>query len=275
MRGPLSHPLSGPAVVLTRRTISWTGRGGRVSVARVPANWFDEGVAATYDEGLAPLPDTGLVVLEGLAGPGGRVLEFAIGTGRVALPLAARGVRVDGIELSEPMLARLRAKPGGDEASVPVVVGDMASAVVPGTFDVVYLVFNTIMNLTTQDAQVACFANAARHLRPGGAFVVETMVPALRLLPPGRRYVMPFEVTAHHVGVDEYDVVTQALVSHHTTTRRDGLIERTSVPFRYAWPAELDLMARLAGLQLRDRWADWDQTEFSEASDSHVSTWVK
>ena len=237
-------------------------------------NWFDEGVAATYDDDLAPPPETSLVVLERLARPGGRALEFAIGTGRVALPLAARGVRVDGIELSKPMLARLRAKPGGDKASIPVVVGDMATAVTAGTFDVVYLVFNTIMNLTTQDAQVACFANAARHLRPGGTFVVETMVPALRLLPPGRRYV-PFEVTAHHIGVDEYDVVSQTLVSHHTTTRSDGRIERMSVPFRYVWPAELDLMARLAGLQLRDRWADWDRSEFTEACDSHVSTWVK
>ena len=237
-------------------------------------NWFDDGVAATYDDDLAPPDETGLAVLERLAGPGGRALELAIGTGRIALPLAARGVRVEGIELSRPMLARLRAKSGGDEASIPVVLGDMATAVVAGTFDVVYLVFNTIMNLTTQDAQVACFANAARHLRPGGAFVVETMVPALRLLPPGRRYV-PFEVTAHHIGVDEYDVVSQSLVSHHTTTRSDGRIERMSVPFRYVWPAELDLMARLAGLQLRDRWADWDHAEFTEASDSHVSTWVK
>ena len=240
----------------------------------MPTNWFDEDVAATYDDGLAPLPEAGLAVLERLAGPGGRALEFAIGTGRVALPLAARGVRVAGIELSPPMLARLRAKPGGDEASVPVVLGDMATAVVAGTFDVVYLVFNTIMNLTTQDAQVACFANAARHLRPGGAFVVETMVPALRLLPPGRRYV-PVEVTAGHVGVDEYDTATQALVSHHMTAMGDGRVERTSVPFRYVWPAELDLMARLAGLGLRDRWTDWDQAEFTEASASHVSTWVK
>ena len=237
-------------------------------------NWFDEDVAAGYDEGLAPLPEAGLVVLERLAGPGGRALGFAIGTGRVALPLAARGVRVAGIELSPPMLVRLRAKPSGDEASVPVVLGNMASAVVAGTFDVVYLVFNTVMNLRTQDAQLACFANPARHLRSGGVFVVETMVPALRLLPPGRRYV-PFEVTAQHVGVNEYDVVTQALVSHHTTTRGDGRIERTSVPFRYAWPAELDLMARLAGLRLRDRSADWDQAEFIDASKSHVSTWVK
>src|SRR5205085_480602 len=157
---------------------------------------------------------------------------------------------------------------------MPVVVGDMATEQVPGTFDVVYLVFNTIMNLTTQDAQLACFTNAARHLRPGGTFVIETGVPALRLLPPGQRYVA-FEVTADHVGVDEYDVLNQGLVSHHTTTGADGGIRRFSTPFRYVWPAELDLMARLAGLRLRDRWADWDKTPFTEASQSHVSVWVK
>jgi len=237
-------------------------------------NWFDEDVAATYDEDLAPLPEAGIDLLAQLAQPRGRALELAIGTGRVALPLAARGVAVAGIELSPAMLARLRAKPGGDEASIPVVVGDMATAHVPGTFDVAYLVFNTVMNLTSQDAQVACFANAARHLAPGGAFVVETMIPAVRLLPPGQRYVV-FEVSADHVGVDEYDVLGQGLVSHHMVTRADGRVERFSVPFRYVWPAELDLMARLAGLRLRDRWADWDQTPLTEASGSHVSVWVK
>lgn len=240
----------------------------------MPTNWFDEDVAATYDEGLEPLPEAGIDLLAQLAGPGGRALELAIGTGRVALPLAARGVTVAGIELSPAMVARLRAKPGGDETSVPVVVGDMASAVVPGPFDLVYLVFNTIMNLTSQDAQVACFSNAARHLVPGGAFVVETMVPALRLLPPGQRYVA-FEVTPDHVGVDEYDVVGQGMVSHHTLTRADGRIERLAVPFRYVWPAELDLMARLAGLRLRDRWAGWDQTPLTESSTSHVSVWTR
>ena len=236
--------------------------------------WYDEDIAATYAEGVAPFPLAGLDVLARLAAPNGRALELGIGTGRVALPLAARGVELAGIELSPSMLHRLRTKPGGDEQSLPVVVGDMATAVVPGTFDVAYLVFNTIMNLTTQDAQVACFANAARHLRPGGAFVVETMVPALRLLPPGQRYVT-FQVTAGHVGVDEYDVVTQAQVSHHANTRADGRVERLSVPFRYVWPAELDLMARLAGLRLGDRWADWDRGPFTEASASHVSVWVK
>lgn len=237
-------------------------------------NWFDDDVAATYDDGCDPLPEAGIDLLADLAAPGGRALELAIGTGRVALPLAARGVAVSGIELSEAMLERLRAKPGGGGASIPVVLGDMAVDRAEGTFDLVYLVFNTIMNLTEQDAQVACFANAAGHLRPGGAFVVETMVPALRLLPPGQRWVA-FDVSEGHVGVDEYDVVTQILVSHHATTRADGWVERFSMPCRYVWPSELDLMARLAGLRLRDRWAGWDRSPFTEASTSHVSVWTK
>ncbi len=242
----------------------------------MPTNWFDEDVATAYDDGLEPLPEAGMDLLARLARPGGRALELAIGTGRVALPLAQRGVAVAGIELSPAMLARLRAKPGGDAVSTPVTLGDMTTAAAPGGttgFDVVYLVFNTIMNLTTQEAQVACFANAARHLRPGGAFVVETAVPALRLLPPGQRYVT-FEVSECHVGIDEYDVLTQGLVSHHTTTGSDGRVERRSVPFRYVWPAELDLMARLAGLRLRHRFAGWDGSPLTESSGSHVSVWT-
>ncbi len=171
----------------------------------MPTNWFDETVAATYDDDLEPLPEAGIDVLAQLAGPRGRALELAIGTGRVALPLAARDVTVAGIELSPAMLARMRTKAGGDEESIPVIVGDVTTEHMPGPFDLVYLVFNTIMNLVTQDAQVACFANAARHLRPAGVFVIETMIPALRLLPPGQRFVA-YEVTARHVGVDEYDV---------------------------------------------------------------------
>ncbi len=240
----------------------------------MPRNWFDEDVAATYDDGETPLPDSGIDLLVQLAGPDGRALEFAIGTGRVGLPLAARGITVSGIELSPAMVAQLRAKPGGDRASIEVVVGDMTSERVAGGFDLVYLVFNTIMNLTSQDAQVACFANAARHLRPGGAFLIETGVPALRKLPPGQRFVT-FALTPEHVGVDEYDVVGQGLVSHHTTTGGDGHIRRSSIPFRYVWPAELDLMARLAGLRLHDRLADWDRSPFTEASESHISVWIK
>ena len=237
-------------------------------------NWFDEDVASTYDDGCDPSPEAAIGLLATLAAPGGRALELAIGTGRVALPLAARGVAVSGIELSPAMLARLRAKPGGDAASIPVVLGDMATERVEGAFDVVYLVFDTIMNLTTQGVQVACFAGAARHLRPGGAFVVEVGVPALQLLPPGQRWVA-YDVSEDHVGVDEYDVLTQAMVSHHVTTGAEGRVRRTSTPFRYVWPSELDLMARLAGLRLRDRWAGWDRAPFTGSSTSHVSVWAK
>jgi SAM-dependent methyltransferase len=203
-------------------------------------------------------------LLAELAGGGG-ALELAIGTGRIALPLAARGVRVAGIDLSEPMVAQLRAKPGG--ADIPVTIGDIATTRAEGTYGVVYLVYNTINNLTTQDAQVACFENAARHLEPGGAFVVEVGVPDLQRLPPGERYVT-FAVDDDYIGVDEYDVVGQGLISHHQSTG-----SRISMPFRYVWPSELDLMARIAGLRLRDRWADWHRSPFTAASRSHVSVW--
>jgi SAM-dependent methyltransferase len=228
---------------------------------------FGETVAARYDDGglmfgtevVGPTVD----VLAELAGDG-PALELGIGTGRIALPLAQRGVPVHGIDLSQAMVARLREKPGS--AEIGTTIGDFATTRVDGTFRLVYLVFNTIMNLTTQDQQVACFENAARHLEPGGSFVVEVMVPDLRRLPPGERYVV-FDVEAGHVGVDEYDVVQQGLVSHHYT---DGLV---SVPFRYVWPAELDLMARIAGLTLRERWADWDRSPFTSESRAHVSIW--
>lgn len=228
---------------------------------------FGETVAARYDDG-GPMFGTEVVgptvdVLAELAGDG-PALELGIGTGRIALPLAQRGVPVHGIDLSQAMVARLREKPGS--AEIGTTIGDFATTHVDGTFRLVYLVFNTIMNLTTQDQQVACFENAARHLEPGGSFVVEVMVPDLRRLPPGERYVV-FDVEAGHVGVDEYDVVQQGLVSHHYT---DGLV---SVPFRYVWPAELDLMARIAGLTLRERWADWDRSPFTSESRAHVSIW--
>jgi SAM-dependent methyltransferase len=230
------------------------------------ADWADR-----YDAGLGERGDPAAIertvdVLAELAG-GGAALELGIGTGRIALPLAARGIAVQGIELSEPMVAQLRAKPGGD--AVPVEIGDMTTTRLDGTFRVVYLVFNTINNLTTQDAQVACFENAAAHLEPGGSFVVEVGVPALQQLPPGERYVA-FAVAEDYVGVDEYDVVNQGLISHHQSTGR-----RLSMPFRYVWPSELDLMARIAGLALRDRWADWTRAPFTAASRSHVSVWEK
>jgi SAM-dependent methyltransferase len=187
----------------------------------------------------------------------------------VALPLRARGVRVAGIDSSEPMVAELRKKSGGDE--IPVVIGDMATATAPGRFALVYLVYNTITNLLTQDGQVACFRKAARHLEPGGRFVVETFVPDLRRLPPGEAF-RPFHVGSRHLGIDEYDPVEQRLVSHHYWI--EGGTARTALSrHRYAWPAELDLMARLAGLELRERWADWSETPFTADSPSHVSVW--
>src|SRR5918997_45985 len=178
-----------------------------------------------------------------LAGSG-RALELGIGTGRIALPLAQRGVPVHGIELSKAMAARLRAKPGGED--IGVTIGDFATTTVDGTFSVAYLVFNTIMNLTTQAAQVACFRNVAAHLEPSGVFVIEVGVPQLQRLPPGET-IRAFHVSETRWGLDEYDVATQGLTSHHFEIV-EGRLERLSVPFRYAWPSELDLMAQLAGL---------------------------
>jgi SAM-dependent methyltransferase len=209
--------------------------------------------------------------LADLAGDG-RALEFAIGTGRVALPLAARGVEVHGIELSNAMVAQLRAKPGG--ADIPITIGDMATTRVEGEFRLVYLVFNTIGNLTTQDAQVECFRNASAHLAPGGSFVIELLIPDLQRLPPGERFHVFHGGEDGEFGIDDYDVATQALWSHHFA-RVDGHIEYTPMPFRYAWPAELDLMARIAGLTLSERWAGWDRSPFTNDSRSHVSVWTK
>lgn len=234
-------------------------------------DWFGESVAATYDEDeadrfatdeLGPTVD----LLAELAGDG-PALELAVGTGRVALPLSARGVEVHGVDVSEAMLSRLRSKPGAEH--VRSSVGDMTSVRAGDGFSLVYLVFNTVMNLVTQDQQVACFANAAAHLRQGGVLLVEVSVPDLQRLPHGECF-RPFAVTDDHVGIDEYDVVTQRLVSHHLSGGR-----RASVPFRYVWPAELDLMARLAGLALEDRWGGWAREPFTAVSDRHVSVWRK
>ncbi|MEZ5093429.1 class I SAM-dependent methyltransferase [Nocardioides sp.] len=238
------------------------------------ADLWGADLAERYDaddaEMFAPeVLDPVLDLLERLA-DGGAALELAIGTGRVGVALHARGVPVSGIELSEPMVAQLRAKL--DEAALPVVVGDMATARVPGEFSVVYLVYNTITNLLTQDAQVACFANAARHLRPGGAFVVECFVPPLRQLPPGQD-AAPFHVSAEHVGIDTVDVATQLLTSHHFSLEPDGSYRRGESRHRYAWPAEMDLMARLAGMTLAERWADWDRSAYTSESGKHVSVW--
>jgi SAM-dependent methyltransferase len=201
----------------------------------------------------------------------GRALELGIGTGRIALPLAARGVPVHGIELSRAMAARLAAKPGG--ASVEVTIGDFSTTRLDRSFRVTYLVFNTIMNLTSQDAQVACFQNVADHLEPGGCFVIEVMVPELRKLSETGT-VVPFLVTESRLGFDEYDTATQAMSSHHVHLS-DGSEHINSIPFRYVWPAELDLMAQMAGMRLRNRWADWSGTPFTSFSPSHVSVWEK
>lgn len=242
--------------------------------------WFPESVAADYDApGGANAPEVVepvVQVLADLAGDG-PVLELAVGTGRIAAPLAARGLPVKGIELSRAMAARITDKPGG--AAVEVTIGDITSTRVAGEFSLVYLVFNTISNVTTQDGQVAVFVNAAAHLRPGGLFLVEVGLPDLRRLPPGQDTV-PFTVAPDrdgggYVGFDQYDVVTQAFTSNHVTVSADGSGRFRRIPFRYAWPAEMDLMARIAGLRLRHRWSDWDRSELTPDSTKHVSVWAK
>jgi SAM-dependent methyltransferase len=237
--------------------------------------YFPERVAERYDESSADMfgpavVDAAVDVLEGLAN-GGRALELGIGTGRIALPLARRGVAVHGIDLSRAMVARLRAKPGGD--AIGVTIGDFAATRVDGRFSVAYLVFNTIMNLTTQAAQVACFRNAAAHLGPGGCFVIEVSVPDLRRLPPGQNAV-PFHVSPTRWAFDLYDTATQAMSSNYVEVT-GGRGEYWSIPFRYVWPAELDLMAELAGLRLRERWDGWTREPFTSESRQHVSVWQK
>lgn len=242
--------------------------------------WFAESVAVGYDApGGANAPkvvEAAVQVLADLAN-GGPALEFAVGTGRIAAPLAARGVSVKGIELSRAMAARVSDKPGG--AAVEVTIGDMTSARVAGEFSLVYLVFNTISNVTTQDGQVAVFRNAAAHLRRGGLFVVEVGLPDLRRLPPGQDTV-PFTVATNrdgggYVGFDQYDVVTQKYTSNHVTVSVDGTGQFRRLPFRYAWPAEMDLMAQIAGMELHHRWSDWDRSEMTHDSTKHVSVWAK
>ncbi len=234
--------------------------------------WGDE-IAEEYDASLGAMAAADVVattvdVLVDLAA-GGPVLELAIGTGRIGLPLSDRGVEVHGIELSQPMIDKMRSKPGGER--IHVARGDMATTRAEGEFSLVYLVFNTITNLLTQAEQVACFRNAAAHLRSGGRFLIETFVPDLRRLPAGERFVT-FVVSPDHVGIDEYDVAAQRLVSHHTWIR-DGRVAQFDSPHRYAWPAEYDLMAELAGMRLEHRWAGWNRSPFTAESTSHVSVW--
>ena len=237
--------------------------------------FFGERVASRYDERAAAMFEPAVVgpVVELLAGlaEDGRALEFAIGTGRIALPLAERGVPVTGIDNSEAMVARLRAKPGAEE--IDVAIGDFATTRVDGEFSLVYLVFNTIFNLVTQDAQVACFENAAAHLRSGGRFVIETGVPGLQGLPVGQT-IIPFRADPDGISFDVYDVVTQRFSSQHYVFTEGG-VQAYPVEFRYAWPAELDLMARIAGLTLQSRWAGWQREPFTTLSRSHVSVYEK
>jgi SAM-dependent methyltransferase len=204
-----------------------------------------------------------------LAGNGAAV-EFAIGTGRVAVPLAERGVPVTGVELSRPMVEQLRTKV--DEATIPVVIGDMATTVVPGTYSLVYLVYNTISNLLTQAEQVECFRNAARHLTPGGRFVIELWVPELRRLPPGQAATV-WQADPDYIGLDTYDTLRQHVVSHHFHFDGTEQAQLYRSPHRYIWPAELDLMGQLAGFELETRHADWNGAAFTADSRSHVSVY--
>jgi SAM-dependent methyltransferase len=242
----------------------------------MPEDHFGEHVAGRFDEDEADMFDPAVIepavdLLAELAG-GGRALELGIGTGRIAIPLAQRGVDVHGIDLSEAMVARLRAKPGAER--IGVTIGDFATATVDGTFSLAYLVFNTIGNLTTQDEQVACFQNVASHLEHGGRFVIELAVPDLQALPRGETFRVD-TASEGHLGVDEYDVVNQALVSHHFYRVAGGRYEEITTPLRFVWPAELDLMAKIAGLRLRARWGGWAREPFTSTSRQHVSVWEK
>jgi SAM-dependent methyltransferase len=241
----------------------------------VVQNFFDRRVAERYDDDSAAMfaPEVldGTVTFLADLAQTGPALELGIGTGRVALPLSRRGIEIHGIDLSPDMIDQLRAKPGAK--AIEVTIGDFATTRVEKSFTLAYLVFNSINNLTTQDEQVACFLNVAEHLDPGGHFVVEVSVPKLQRLPPGET-VQPFAVTPAYLGFDEIDVATQSLTSHHYHLR-DNEYERVSIPFRYVWPSELDLMARIAGLSLAERWATWNREPFTSDSQNHISVWRK
>ncbi len=236
-------------------------------------NHFGDDVAENYDADVSDEFDPRVIesIVSFLAdlAPNGTALEFGIGTGRVALPLRERGVDVQGIDLSSPMVDRMRRKPGGSD--VRVIIGDFATTSMERTYDLVFLVFNTIMNLTSQEEQIVCFANASSHLLPGGRFVVEVTIPRLQRLPPGERF-LAFNVQPDAFGFDEYDVANQGLISHHYRVRDRGM---HSIPFRYVWPSELDLMARMAGMRLQDRWSGWAREPFTSESLKHVSVWEK
>lgn len=239
------------------------------------AGLFNERIAIQYDDTcsdmfkesvLAPTID----LLAELSN-GGRALEFAIGTGRVALPLKERGVDVHGIEISEPMVNQLLEKPGGDQ--IPIEIGDMATSKVEGEFQLVYLVYNTITNLLTQDEQVNCFSNAAAHLKIGGRFLIEVEIPMLQRIQPGESHSL-FGYTPDHIGIDEYDIAKQTMISHHLWLR-GSKVEKFDSVHRYAWPSEYDLMARIAGLSLVERWGNWQKQPYTSDSTSHISVWEK
>ena len=242
----------------------------------MPNIHFDQRIADRYDATSADMFDPAVVgpAIDFLAdlSAGGAALELGIGTGRIAVPLSERGVPVHGIDVSPAMVERLRAKPGSD--AITVTIGDFATTRVDGPFMLAYLVHNTIMNLTTQDEQVACFRNVAEHLEPGGRFAIEVIVPPLRRLPPGEA-VRAFALSPVHLGFDEFTDLTAAQLgqSHHYWLAGDGQVEVFSVPYRYVWPSELDLMARMAGMRLRERWSGWTREPFTSESPSHVSVW--
>jgi SAM-dependent methyltransferase len=253
-----------------RRTASSCSSASASANPSLPENYFGEEVAERYDESTAEMAVEPVVDFLVERAGAGAALELGIGTGRVALPLVRRGVHVHGIDLSEAMVAKLRAKPGAEE--IGVTIGDFATTRVEGAFTIAYLVFNTIMNLTTQDAQVACFQNVAAHLEPGGCFVIEVGLPDLQRLPFGET-IRPFHLSDTRLGFDEYDVAGQGLISHHYRRGADGKFDKWSLPFRYVWPSELDLMARLAGMTLRERWSGWQGEPFTSESETLVAVW--
>ena len=260
---------------MTNPSIRWYTAGMCVTLPPMTSSdYWDAETAARYDDTSAFMFDPDVLdptvdFLARLAGEG-KALEFAIGTGRVAIPLIDRGVPVTGIELSQPMVEELHKK----RPDIPVVVGDMATSKAQGQFSLVYVVWNGIGNLRTQAEQVACFRNAALHLAPGGYFVIELWIPGIRRFPPGQAAV-PFHIGDRHVGFDTYDMTTQQGTSHHYRREPDGSVEYGASNFRYTWPSECDLMAQLAGMDLDRRMADWLGNPFTSDSESHVSIWRK
>jgi len=260
---------------LTHGETHWTAERAVAILVPVSDTPFDDWIAQRYErlwpELFGPaVIDPAVDFLAELV-DGGAALELGIGTGRIALPLSRRGVAVHGIDMSAAMIAQLRAQPGA--AAIGVTIGDFATTTLARTFRLVYLLRNTITNLTTQDHQVECFRNVAAHLAPGGLFVIENYIPELRNLPPGDN-VHVFARTPTHLAFEEYDLAAQVAVSHHYWMI-DGELRTFTSPHRYLWPAELDLMARIAGMTLRERWSDWRRTPFTGDSRHHIAVWVK